>query len=247
MGILEILRGEEPGPIKKLLNYKNKGRFGEYLIEFAITNHNVPGQLYVFHNLYVPYQQRYAEIDVLLLHERGIFVFESKNYSGWIFGNETDLQWTQTFQNGEKYRFYNPIRQNQTHIKALSAFLSLPVTCFFSCIVFSDRCSLQSIPFSSEFVVLQQTDILNWLRYYLEHHPIIYTYQQLTEWANLLSPIANVSPMEQVDHINQITNRFTSQFCPFCGAPLILRQGKFGVFWGCSAYPKCKFTRSAET
>ena len=67
MGILEILRGEEPGPIKKLLNYKNKGQFGEYLIEFAITNHNVPGQLYVFHNLYVPYQQRNAEIDVLLL------------------------------------------------------------------------------------------------------------------------------------------------------------------------------------
>ena len=205
MGILEILRGEEPGPIKKLLNYKNKGQFGEYLIEFAITNHNVPGQLYVFRNLYVPYQQGYSEIDLLLLHERGIFVFESKNYSGWIFGSETDLQWTQTFPNGEKYHFYNPIRQNRKHIKALSAFLNLPVNCFFSCIVFSERCFLQSIPYSSEFVVLQ------------------------------------------AEHIDQITHRFTSQVCPFCGSPLVLRHGKFGTFWGCSAYPKCKFTRSAET
>ena len=247
MGILEILCGEEPGPIKKLLNYKNKGQFGEYLIEFAITNHNVPGQLYVFRNLYVPYQQGYSEIDLLLLHDRGIFVFESKNYSGWIFGSETDLQWTQTFPNGEKYHFYNPIRQNRKHIKALSAFLNLPVNCFFSCIVFSERCFLQSIPYSSEFVVLQRSDVLNWLRYYLEQHPIIYTYQQLTEWVSLLSPIANASSAERAEHIDQITHRFTSQVCPFCGSPLVLRHGKFGTFWGCSAYPKCKFTRSAET
>ena len=108
MGLLEILRGEEPGPIKKLLNYQNKGQFGEYLLEYAVTNHNIPGNLYVFHNLYIPWQGRYSEIDLLMLHEKGIFVFESKNYSGWIFGNETDLNWTQSFFKWRKVLFLQP-------------------------------------------------------------------------------------------------------------------------------------------
>lgn len=101
MGILDMMRGEEPGPLKKLLNYRNKGQFGEYLLEYAVTSRSVPGELYTFRNLYVPYQGKYAEIDLVMLHERGLFVFENKNYSGWIFGDEKSLKWTQRFQNGK--------------------------------------------------------------------------------------------------------------------------------------------------
>ncbi|NLH92558.1 MAG: hypothetical protein GX481_08950 [Atopobium sp.] len=32
--------------------------------------------------------------------------------------------------------------------------------------------------------------------------------------------------------------------CPKCGGKLILRNGKFGTFYGCENYPKCKFTIS---
>ena len=55
-----------------------------------------------------------TEIDVLMLHTSGIYVFESKNYSGWIFGDEKSKTWTQTLPNGrgrraQKERFLNPI------------------------------------------------------------------------------------------------------------------------------------------
>ena len=30
--------------------------------------------------------------------------------------------------------------------------------------------------------------------------------------------------------------------CPRCGAPMFLRNGKNGAFWGCSNYPDCKMT-----
>ena len=30
--------------------------------------------------------------------------------------------------------------------------------------------------------------------------------------------------------------------CPRCGAPMLLRNGKNGSFWGCSNYPECKMT-----
>ena len=87
MGLLEILMGEEPGPIKSWLNYENTGQFGEYLTKFALTNYNLPGYLKVFQNLYIPGHGKTVEIDILMLHEKGIFVFESKNYSGWIIEN----------------------------------------------------------------------------------------------------------------------------------------------------------------
>ena len=118
MGLLEILRGEQPGIIKSLRNYKNPGQFGEYSIEYALTNNNLPGELVVFRNLYIPANNKTVEIDLLMIHEKGIFVFESKNYSGWIFGSADQLYWTQCLQNGTRHKFYNPIRQNDTHIYA---------------------------------------------------------------------------------------------------------------------------------
>ena len=57
MGILDVLRGEEPGPLKKLLNYHDKGQFGEYLLEYAVTSRSIPGEMYTFRNLYIPYQK----------------------------------------------------------------------------------------------------------------------------------------------------------------------------------------------
>ena len=240
MGLLEMLRGEEPGPIKKLLNYQNKGQFGEYLLEYAVTNHNIPGNLYVFHNLYIPWQGRCSEIDLLMLHEKGIFVFESKNYSGWIFGNETDLNWTQSFSNGEKYYFYNPIRQNFNHIKALAAFLKISPDDFYSCIVFSERCSLRSVPWTSDEYVVK------WIKSALDQRVILYSWEQLTQWANLLSTVTEVPDHMKEDHVEQIANQFKGELCPFCGSPLVLRNGKYGEFLGCSSYPKCRFTRKVD-
>ena len=52
MGLLEILRGEQPGIIKSLRNYKNPGQFGEYSIEYALTNNNLDGELVVLKNIF---------------------------------------------------------------------------------------------------------------------------------------------------------------------------------------------------
>ncbi len=36
------------------------------------------------------------------------------------------------------------------------------------------------------------------------------------------------------------------QSCPKCGSELVLRKGKFGMFYGCSGFPGCRFTRNAR-
>lgn len=102
----------------------------------------------VFHDLYVPKRNGgYSQIDLVLATSVGIIVFEVKDYSGWIFGNAKHTQWTQVLAYGQtKYRFYNPIKQNQAHINTLKSYLKLPKKIpFLSVIVFFGDCELKEI------------------------------------------------------------------------------------------------------
>lgn len=49
-----------------------------------------------------------TEVDLIYINTSGIYVIESKNYSGWIFGDFKQKYWTQTFKT-EKHKFYNPV------------------------------------------------------------------------------------------------------------------------------------------
>ena len=82
---------------------------------------------------------RTTQIDHVFVSEFGVFVVETKNKSGWIFGREKDREWTQTFPNGRKYKFQNPLRQNYGHVKAIEEILNgagLPVGVVKSVVVF---------------------------------------------------------------------------------------------------------------
>ncbi|MEK4137394.1 nuclease-related domain-containing protein [Kurthia sp. FSL E2-0154] len=96
----------------------------------------LPGQFVLYKNFYIPLpQNKWTEIDVLMVHEKGIFVFESKNYTGDIYGTIHDSQWTKSFSETFDQRFYSPIRQNATHIRALTALIG-SVKPIYSVIVF---------------------------------------------------------------------------------------------------------------
>ena len=57
---------------------------GEYFTYQCIAPLN--GYKKFIFNCYLPKADgETTEVDVILLHESGIYVFESKNYSGWIF------------------------------------------------------------------------------------------------------------------------------------------------------------------
>lgn len=239
MGLWEILKGEQPGIIQTLFNYENVGQFGEFSTEFALTNHNLDGNFIVLKNVYVPIKGKTTEIDLLMIHEKGIFVFESKNYSGWIFGNAEQLNWTQSLRGGQKNQFYNPIRQNRTHIKALADYLDLPEEAFVSYIIFSERCTLKKVPMDTpDVVIVQRPDMLKRLRAMLKAAPIKYSENTIRSMAEKLAVLTNKTDAEKRQHIEDIQTK-----CPFCGNELVLRKGRYGSFYGCSTYPKCKYTR----
>ncbi len=126
----------------------DKGRFGEYSIYKSLRQYEQDNGKFLF-NVYIPKAgSGVTEIDVILICKKGIFVFESKNYSGWIFGDEIRKEWMQTLPIGRgrsrKEPFYNPIMQNAAHIRYLKKIIGYDVPVA-SIIVFSDRCTLKNV------------------------------------------------------------------------------------------------------
>lgn len=80
-----------------------------------------------------------TQIDHVIVSKYGVFVIETKNFQGWIFGAENQAQWTQSLPGGRKFRFQNPLHQNYRHIKALSDFLGLSENHFHSVVMFWGR------------------------------------------------------------------------------------------------------------
>ena len=72
MGLWQILKGEQPGLLKSVLHYRNAGQFGEYLIDYALQSNGIEGERVVLTNLYLPMKGKTTEIDLLMLHEKGI-------------------------------------------------------------------------------------------------------------------------------------------------------------------------------
>ena len=106
-----------------------------------------------------------SEIDVVMLHEKGVFVIESKNYSGWIFGSTDQRNWTVTLNANYKEHFYNPIKQNRAHVKASSHYLGLEEEAFSSYIVFSERCELKKVPPNTdEYAICRRHHLLSNIR-----------------------------------------------------------------------------------
>ncbi len=115
---------------------RTKGRAGEKMVQIRASL-KLDSKIYrPFHNLILPDGQGTTEIDHVYVSPYGIFVVETKNYQGWIFGSANNHSWTQVIYRN-KNQFPNPIKQNIKHIKALSAILKQPENVFHSVVVFT--------------------------------------------------------------------------------------------------------------
>ncbi len=200
----------------------------------------------VISDLLLPTSSGTSQIDHLVVSRSGIFVIETKNYSGWIHGNENSEYWTQT-----KYRsrieFRNPVKQNWAHVFALKAVLS----------------DLKSIVYHPIVVFVGTAELKN----VYSRTPVIYGHELLRTILDA-SGGANLT----VDQVRQIAHRLKEAcirdkhakrehvrlaqehthrrrqmervgICPKCGGSLVERSGRYGMFYGCSSYPGCTYTR----
>lgn len=99
------------------------GRRVEMLVSRKLHKLN-PAHYRIINDLMLPSNGNSAttQIDHVVVSNYGIFCIETKAYKGWIFGNAHQNQWTQVIYR-YKQRFYNPLRQNFAHLKAIEHLL----------------------------------------------------------------------------------------------------------------------------
>lgn len=186
---------------------------------------------------------RTVQIDHVVVSNYGIFVIETKNYKGWIIGNENDEYWQQVIYK-RKEKLHNPIRQNWGHIQALKSILNeFPDLPFYSIITFTTRADLKV---KTNIDVVYSVNLIRTIKKYEDRRIEDDVKEQIFKKLNYLNIDSKENRQAHVaaihNNINEKNNKIEADICPRCGETLIMRNGKYGQFKGCSNYPKCRFT-----
>ena len=219
---------------KHLLKPKIRGIIGEKKVEWTIDS-VIGSEQYVINNLILSNNGTTSQIDHIVINPRGVFVLETKNYSGEIYGSEDQREWTQVLSYGKvKNKLYNPVKQNATHAYIVRQIIgNLPIRPY---VVFTQN---NTGHISSDKVV-PLCSLKNRLQY---GENVLTAAQMRKAYETLLSRKTNISTQEHIKNIRAQQQNIENGICPRCGGNLVLRNGKHGSFYGCSNYPKCKFIK----
>lgn len=196
-----------------------------------------------FNNVYVPAPNGTTQIDHVVVSPFGVFVIETKNRDGWIFGSENDSQWTAAVH-GKKYRFQNPLRQNYRHTKCLAEYLGLDLALLHSVVFFVGSCT---------FKTPMPSNVMNtgFRRYIRSFNSRLLSDSQIQAIGEAIMRLKADKSLNHSNHMESLRERHSSTtVCPKCGAELVERTARRGAqagstFLGCSGYPRCRYVRSA--
>jgi hypothetical protein len=191
------------------MTFADRGNYGEYLTFLELEKLN--GDKRILSDLYLPIKDgKTTEIDLVMIHPTGIYVFESKNYSGKIYGNEAERYWTQYLNEGTVNKLYNPIWQNRGHLTALSYALGRDYDDYlFSYIVFSEHCELStSIKAEQGAVVLKRDLLVSRLRHDMAQRKIEFMQDEIDELEIALNDYARADKKTKAAHLESVILKY---------------------------------------
>ena len=212
------------------------GKVGEFWVKRELKN--LDKKTYkVINNITINVNNITHQIDHIVVSKYGIFVIETKQYSGYIKGNEYDKKWIQN----NKIYINNPIHQNYGHVKSLEDALKLNENSFIPivCIPSKARLKIKAKSHVIKIYDLNKT-ILSYTTEILPNYNEIYN--KILELKTTDKSI-NKQHINMVKQIQKEKSYNNENKCPLCGADLVKRKGKYGEFIGCSRYPRCRYTK----
>jgi hypothetical protein len=231
-------------------NKKIKGWFGEAIVSIA-KNIYLDSEIYIsINNVTIRTTNGTTQIDHVIVSKYGIFVIETKNMEGWIFGGENQPKWTQSFRNS-KFQFQNPLHQNYRHIKALEEITGLPNEYFHSVVCFvGETCELKT-KLPSNVVngglfkyIKSKTDLI------IPEYKVSRIVDCIKTGMIQKNILGFTTSETKREHIESLSQRYSSVTnCPKCNSELVSRTVKSGSnagkeFLGCSKFPTCRYIKS---
>ena len=234
-----------------------KGKIGENRVHNILMQ--LPDDYVILDDVVLQTNRGTTQIDHVVVSRYGVFAIETKNYRGEIYGDDKRKKWTQmiitdvtyakkwwkTYTYVTKNHFYNPVKQSLAHSIAIKNLLSewsalkvMPIVVFTGSAVLKDVASSYHVVY--DFQLLDA--ILDNRTIYLADNDVqrvvdILLQNNVREFVDNRSHVNNIYASKAEEN-----NKVALGICPKCGGNLVLRTGKYGNFYGCSNYPKCKFT-----
>ena len=218
-----------------------KGWFGEKKTQFGLwlsLNRNVYRR---YHDVIIPTDNGTAQLDHVLISPFGIFIVETKNLKGWIYGDPAQARWTQVLFR-EKNQFQNPLRQTYRQMKVLSEYLNVLEATIHPVIAFVGDCQFKTEMPSN----VRRSGVGGYIKSFTQ---VVFDESQLKLIHFGMDRLTVATDLSTSDHLRSLKERHSSKtVCPRCGSNLVTRTVKRGrnegsQFMGCRAYPKCRFTR----
>lgn len=219
-----------------------KGWIGEALVRLSARIFLKPAVHHPFHNVTLRDERGTTQIDHIFVSPYGVFVVETKNMKGWIFGGERQSTWTQRIYRGS-HKFQNPLRQNYRHTEAIRKLLDLDEDVIHSIVVFAGDSRFKTkMPEN----VVQGGGYIGYIRKFRRRVFDEARVEDMCERiANGRLAQTRATHRAHVNHLAAEHSTANGPACPRCGAPTTLRKIKKGErtgqrFWGCSKFPSCR-------
>lgn len=220
-----------------------KGWFGEKKTAWKLSLWLNRKRYKKFHSMIIPTSNGTSQIDHIVVSAFGVFIIETKNMKGWIFGSEDRAKWTQVVFK-KKYRHQNPLRQTYRQKKCLAEFLDIHESYIQTIIYFNGDCV---------FKTPQPANVINYglIRYIKRFSHKVLSENEIVKIIEKLNLHQRESKLTKRDHIRSLHQRHNSTTtCPRCGSALVLRKALKGPkagsqFLGCETFPSCRFSKSA--
>jgi len=231
-----------------------KGVFGELIVNLAAKFFLDKKKYHLFKNVTLPTEDGTTQIDHVIVSRYGLFVIETKNMKGWIFGSEKQKTWTQKIYRHTS-KFQNPLHQNYKHTQTLQSVLEIEPDKILSLVVFVG---------DSEFKTPMPENVVyagGYIRFIKSKIQPVLTANEVQDICSKIES-GRLKPsikthINHVQHVKEIVEKKqhqpdakpilqnTENACPKCGEAMVLRIAKRGdnqgkQFWGCSGYPKCR-------
>lgn len=227
---------------------KIKGVIGESKVALRLKFLN-SNEYKVINDVLLESGGRSSQIDHIVISRYGIFVIETKNYKGWIHGNENSEYWLQTIYK-YKNRFRNPVIQCKGHIATLNNILrEYDSVEFYPIVVFSGEAKLKNV--YTEVPVVYSRKLIKTIRRRgdienLTNEEVGDIFLKIKE-SNIKRRGARKNHIRRAKkNAKNQKRKENSLICPRCGGNFIVRNGKYGKFHGCSNFPKCKYSKKIK-
>jgi len=232
-----------------------KGFIGEAMVNMLARLFLDKNVYHLIKNVTIPTEDGTTQVDHIIVSRFGVFVVETKNMKGWIFGSEHQKTWTQQIYRS-KHKFQNPLHQNYKHTKTLEVALNIDPDKLFSVVVFVGESAFKTkmpdnVTSGGGYVryIKSKTEVL------LTKPDVQQIIQQIADGRLKPSVKTHIQHAKHVREImatkNETIRPVATKTCPKCGSDMVLRTIKKdpkagNQFWGCSAFPKCRAVATIE-